>query len=73
MSPPDRWLHHIARIGVKNRCPLGDKVIIWPDIQGLNRQPRHGQLLPDWSCPGLELELKQEDTEKFLAWQHLNG
>jgi L-alanine-DL-glutamate epimerase-like enolase superfamily enzyme len=29
--------------------------------------PRHGHMFPDWSRPGLGLELKEKDAEKFLV------
>jgi hypothetical protein len=28
-------------------------------------EPREGKMFPDWSRPGLGLELKQKDAEKF--------
>jgi hypothetical protein len=28
-------------------------------------EPRQGQMFPDWSRPGLGLELKEKDAEKF--------
>jgi L-alanine-DL-glutamate epimerase-like enolase superfamily enzyme len=29
-------------------------------------EPRQGRMFPDWSRPGLGLELKEKDAEKFL-------